>query len=408
MSNSDRPDRPDRPDTVLRTALRPFGISVFSTVTHLANELGAINLAQGFPDFDPPEALLDALRRAIDSGRHQYAPSIGVPALRQAVAAQSTERYGLTYDPDTEVTVTIGATEAIGCTISALTEPGDEVVLIEPSYDLYPAAVAAAGCVARFVRTEFPDFRIDPERLAAVCGPRTRMIVLNTPWNPTGRLLSAEELSATAEIADRYDAYLLADEAYEHVIFERHRPVAATPGCWDRTVTVSSASKTFSATGWRIGWALAPAPLTAAIRRAHQFVTFTAPTPLQHAVGEVLGGAGEEYFARLQEEYTRRRDLLLGYLDKTSLEVLRPDGTFFVLARCAGDDVDWCDDLVRTAGVAAIPASAFYSDRAAGSGLVRFAFCKTLDTLHQAGERLLRTPGPVGTEAMDPADRRNE
>lgn len=378
--------------TLLRASLRQFGTSIFSTVTQLAIQHQAINLAQGFPDFDPPPQLLEAAHQAIRGGHHQYPPSIGTPALRQAVAAHAARR-GLGYDPDTEVTVTVGATEAITCTIEALTEPGDEVVIIEPAYDLYAPAVTAAGCVPRFVTTTFPDFRIDPDRLVAACGPRTRLVILNTPWNPTGRVLSADELRVIGEVAERFGAYLLADEAYEHVVFDTHRPVAAAPGCRDRTVTVSSVSKTLSATGWRIGWAMAPPPLTAAIRAVHQFVTFAAPAPLQHAVAAMLGAADHTYYAALRQEYALRRETLLGYVHKLGHEVLAPEGTYFVLTRCPGDEVEYCTELVTRAGVAAIPASVFYADPAAGRGLVRFAFCKRLETLHQAGERLVKYAG---------------
>lgn len=378
---------------VLRSALRQFGTSIFSTVNEIAIEHKAVNLSQGSPDFAPPAALLDAAHEALRNGHHQYPPSIGVPVLRNAVSTHAMACHGLAYDPDTEVTVTVGATEAIVSTIGALTEPGDEVVIVEPYYDLYPPAVVAAGCVPRYVPTTFPDFRLDTERLAAACGPRTRLIVLNTPWNPTGRVLSAEELRLVGELAERYDAYIVSDEAYEHLAYDGHRPVASVPECRDRTVTISSASKTLSVTGWRVGWACAPAHLTNAVRRVHQFVTFAASAPLQHAVGAMLAGADESYYATLRQEYAQRRDALLAYLHKTTLDVLTPEGTFFVLTRCAGDDVEFCMDLARTAGVAAIPASVFYSDRANGAGLVRFAFCKRLETLHQAGERLVRHCG---------------
>ena len=377
---------------MIRSKLPHVGTTIFTVMTNRARELNAINLAQGFPDFDPPPELLAAAHEAIKAGHHQYPPSTGVPALRQAVAAHAARR-GLGYDPDTEVTVTVGATEAIVCTIEALTEPGDEVVIIDPAYDLYAPAVAAAGCVARRVTTTFPDFRIDEDRLVAACGPRTSLIVLNTPWNPTGRVISEAELRAIGEVAERFDAYVLSDEAYEDVVFDAHRPVAATAGCRDRTVTVSSVSKTLSATGWRVGWAMAPAPLTAAIRAVHQFVTFAAPAPLQHAVGAMLAAADDAYYATLRQEYALRRDTLLAYLHKTGLEILAPEGTYFVLTRCPGDDVEYCTDLVTHAGVAAIPASVFYADRAAGRGLVRFAFCKRLETLHRAGERLVRYSG---------------
>ena len=376
---------------VLRTSLRAFGTSIFSTITQQAVERGAINLAQGFPDFDPPEPLVRAAAEALHSGLHQYAPSVGDPVLREAVAEHQRDRYGLQHDPDTEVTVTAGATEAIAATLQALLEPGDEVVLVEPCYDLYPYAVVAAGGVPRYLPTSYPHFRLDLDRLAATVTDRTRVIVVNTPTNPTGRLLEAEEIRVLGELAERHDAYLLSDEAYEHVVFDglAHRPVAAEPACRDRTVTVSSISKTFSATGWRIGWAVAPPALSAAVRSVHQFVTFTASAPLQRAAGVMLRVAGGgDYYDQLVGDYTERRDILLKHLEGTDLEVSRPPGTYFVITRCEGDDVAYVQDLIATKGVAAIPASVFFSRPERGRGLVRFAFCKRVETLRAAGERL--------------------
>ncbi|MFL6128759.1 MAG: aminotransferase class I/II-fold pyridoxal phosphate-dependent enzyme [Mycobacteriales bacterium] len=376
---------------VLRGSLRGFGTSIFSTVTEQAIAAGAINLSQGFPDFEPPERLVEAAVEAVAGGLHQYAPSIGDPVLRQAVAEHQQARYGLAADPDTEVTVTAGASEAITATLLALLEPGDEVVLVEPYYDLYPYAVVAAGGVPRYLTTSFPDFRLDLDRLAALVTDRTRVILVNTPTNPTGRLLGPEETRALGELAERHHAYILSDEVYEHIVFDgrRHRPVAADPACRDRTITVSSVSKTFSATGWRIGWAVAPPALSAAVRSMHQFVTFTASTPLQRASAVMLESAATgDYYDQLVADYTERRDLLLKDLRRTELEVASPDGTYFAMTRCAGDDMAYVRDLIARRRVAAIPASAFFSDPARGRGLVRFAFCKRLETLRAAGERL--------------------
>jgi len=384
--------RIDGVSDVLRGSLRGFGTSIFSTITQQAVQVGAINLAQGFPDFDPPDELVRAATEALHAGLHQYAPSAGDPVLRQAVADHQRERYGLVCDPDTEVTVTAGATEAIAATLQALLEPGDEVVLVEPFYDLYPFAVVAAGGVPCYLTTSFPDFRLDLDRLAELVTDRTRVIVVNTPTNPTGRLLGPEEIRALGELAERHDTYLLSDETYEHVVFDglAHRPVAADPACADRTVTVSSVSKTFSATGWRIGWAVAPPALSAAVRSVHQFVTFTASAPLQRAAGVMLAAAGRSgYYDQLVADYTERRDVLLKDLQATDLEVSRPEGTYFAMTRCDGDDVAYVQELIAAKGVAAIPASVFFSDPARGRGLVRFAFCKRVETLRAAGERLV-------------------
>lgn len=381
---------------VLRASLRRFGTSVFSVVTEQAVAAGAINLAQGFPDFDPPEELVAAAGEALRSGLNQYAPSIGDPVLREAVAAHQRDRYGLACDPATEVTVTAGASEALAVTLTALLEPGDEVLLVEPCYDLYPYAVVAAGGVPRSLTTSFPDFRVEEDALRAAVSDRTRVIIVNTPTNPTGRLLGPEVTAVLGELAERHDAYILSDEVYEHVLFDgqQHRPVAADPACAARTITVSGVSKTFSATGWRIGWAIAPPEVSAAIRSVHQFVTFTAPAPLQRAAGVMLGHAATgDYYDQLVADYTERRDVLLDALKQTDLTVSRPDGTYFVMTRCpaddrSGDDVAYVERLIAERGVAAIPASAFFSDPARGRGLVRFAFCKRTSTLRAAGERL--------------------
>jgi aspartate/methionine/tyrosine aminotransferase len=378
---------------VLRGSLRGFGTSIFSTVTEWAVDAAAINLAQGFPDFEPPEALVAAATEAMHQGLHQYAPSVGDPVLRRAVAEHQLARYGLDWDPVTDVTVTTGASEAITAALLAVLEPGDEVVLIEPCYDLYPYAVVAAGGVPVYVPTAFPDFRLDLDRLTAAVTDRTRVIVVNTPTNPTGQLLTAEEIRVLGELAARHDAYLISDEVYEHLVYDgaEHLPVAADPVARERTITVSSVSKTFSATGWRIGWAVAPPALSAAVRSAHQFVTFNATTPLQRATAVMLAEAATgDYYRTLLAEYTERRDILLAALAGLDLEIGRPRGTYFVMTRCAGDDTQYVKDLIASRGVAAIPGSAFYYDgrTGPGRGLVRFAFCKRAETLRTAARRL--------------------
>jgi N-succinyldiaminopimelate aminotransferase len=378
----------------LRSSLRPFGITVFSEMTQLANAHHAINLAQGFPDFDGPPMMLEAAAAAMQAGHNQYAPSIGIPALRQAIARQVQSQFGLTYDPDTEVTVTCGATEALWSTATAMLEPGDEAVIVDPCYDSYPVAVTAAGGVPRHVTTEFPDFAIDPGRLAAAGGPRTKLIFVNTPTNPTGKAMSEEQIRLVGRFAREHDAVIVSDEAYQHLLYDgrKHLPVAAVDDLRERTVMVCSASKTFSATGWRIGWFLAPAPITDAIRRAHQFVTFTAATPLQHGVAAALDWAAtNDYYEQLRAEYAERRDLLARTLSEAGVEMAEPDGTYFIMTRCLdgfADDVAYCRWLTTEVGVAAIPCSFFFDGRRGGRDLARFAFCKRIATLEQAAQRL--------------------
>jgi N-succinyldiaminopimelate aminotransferase len=378
----------------LRSSLQPFGITIFSEMTRLANAHNAINLAQGFPDFDGPPMLLEAAAAAMQAGHNQYPPSIGIPALRQAIARQVQAQYGLTYDPDTEVTVTCGATEALWSTALALLEPGDETVIVEPFYDSYPVSVTAAGGVPRYVKTEFPDFAIEAGRLAAAGSPRTRLIFLNTPTNPTGKVLSAEQIRLVGQFAREHDAIIVSDEAYQHLLYDgkKHLPVAAVDDLRERTVMISSASKTFSATGWRIGWFLAPAPISDAIRRAHQYVTFAAATPLQHGVAAALDWAGQNgYYEQLRAEYSERRDVLVRTLAAAGVEMAEPEGTYFAITRCLDgfeDDVAYCRWLTTEVGVTAVPCSYFFDGRRGGRDLARFAFCKKIATLEQAAERL--------------------
>ncbi|MCM4083125.1 aminotransferase class I/II-fold pyridoxal phosphate-dependent enzyme [Paractinoplanes hotanensis] len=363
--------------------------SVFTLMTRLAAEHGAVNLAQGFPDFDPPLALLLAAEQALDGG-HQYSASAGLPLLRRAIAADREQRLGTAVDPDDEVTITAGATEALYCTARALLGPGSEAIVLEPFYEQYPPCVAAAQGTIRYVTSRFPDFAVDLDELARAFTPRTRLVFLNTPWNPAGRLLGEAELRRIGELAAEHGAWLVADETYEHITFggARHIPVASVDTCRDRTITISSVSKTFSATGWRVGWAVAPAPVTALIRGVKQFVTFAPATPLQAAAAEMIASMPTGYYDRLRAQYSQRRAVLADYLARLPLELAPHNGTYFLTARAGRDDVDYCGELIRRSGVAAIPASRFYHDPAAGRGLVRFAFCKRLDTLRLAGDRL--------------------
>jgi N-succinyldiaminopimelate aminotransferase len=373
------------------TRLAGLGESIFSTMSAMAREHGAIDLGQGFPDFDPPAQMVEAAAAAMRDGLNQYAPSVGAAALREAVGRHALAHYGLEYDPATEITITAGATEGIWCAVFALLGEGDEAVIVEPFYELYPACVRAAGAEARYVRTSFPDFRIDPDDLRAAFSERTRLVVLNTPGNPSGVRIDADTLRLVGELAREHDAYVLSDETYEHIVFGAagHLPAALGTGCPERTITVSAISKTFSATGWRVGWVLAPPELTEAVRRVHQNTVFAAPTPLQAAAAEMLDAAAEgDFYARLRADYEHRHDLLLDLLGATGLHAARPDGAYFLMVQTGGDDVAYCNDLITRVGVGAIPASHFFHDRADGRGLVRFAFCKSTETLVRAGERL--------------------
>lgn len=362
--------------------LRPFGESIFSTMTRLADECQAINLSQGFPDFDGPEWLKEAAREAISRGPNQYAPSPGSLELRQALSAKVKRDYDLDYRADTEITITCGATEAIAASLLGLLDPGDEVLLMEPFYDSYPAAVALAGATARFLTLRPPAFELDLEALDRLITPSTRLLVLNSPNNPTGKVFSPAELQALAERARRHDLLVLSDEVYEHLVYAPHRhiPMATLEGMRQRTLTLSSFSKTLSMTGWKVGYAMAPPELTAAVRSAHQFLTFCSIAPLQAALARTLHHL-PAYLPALQSEYLERRDLLA-----SGLGLAPAAGTYFLVKEVAMPALEYCQRLAREARVAAIPCSAFYQS-GAGDRLVRFAFCKSLDTLREAVRR---------------------
>jgi N-succinyldiaminopimelate aminotransferase len=380
--------------------LKPFGTTIFAEMTALATERNAINLSQGFPDYDGPPAVVEAAVAALRAGHNQYARSMGRPELVRAVAAHQRRFYGLDYDPMTEVVVTSGATEAIAAALLGLLNPGDEAVLLEPFYDSYPAGVALAGATARYVTLRFPEFRLDLDELAAAVGPRTRVLLLNTPHNPTGKVFTREELAGVARLCQAHDLVVVADEVYEHLTFDgaRHVPIASLPGMRDRVLTISSTGKTFSLTGWKIGWATGPASLVAALQAAHQFLTFASPTPLQVAVARALTEPDDDFFAGLRAELQERRDLLLPVLAEVGLDVSVPQGTYFVVADFTrvhqGDDRSFVRHLVDACGVAAIPPSVFYAARPEeGRRLVRFAFCKRRETLAAAADRLRRLAG---------------
>jgi aspartate/methionine/tyrosine aminotransferase len=392
-------------DPAIETAapLRPFGASIFAQMSRLAQQHGAVNLGQGFPDFPGPEFVKEAVVEAMRSGRFdQYARMHGAAELNEAIAARYSAR-GLAFDPDSEITVTCGCTEAIPAAILGLVNPGDEVVLVAPFYDSYPAVVALAGATARFVNLEPPDYRLDRAALEAACSPRTRAILFNTPHNPTGRVFDAEELEAIADCCRRFDAIAISDEVYEDLVFEgEHRSIATLSGMGERTVTLSSLGKTFSLTGWKIGWAAAPPHLTAGIRAAHQFLTFCAPTPLQQGAVVALR-EGAAYVRELVDRYRGARDLFCDGLERIGFRVHRPAGTYFVMADHRGfghaDDRAFCLDLVERVGVAAIPPGVFYPDPTLGRHLVRFAFCKKEETLREALRRMevgMRSGGRAG------------
>ncbi|MBF5040857.1 aminotransferase class I/II-fold pyridoxal phosphate-dependent enzyme [Aggregicoccus sp. 17bor-14] len=388
--------------SVLAARVSRFGTTVFSEFSALAVQHGAVNLGQGFPDFDGPDAVKEAAQRAIRDGVNQYALSAGARDLRQAIAEHAQRFYGQGVDPDTMVTVTSGATEAILATLLGLVNPGDEVVVFEPVYDSYDASIAFAGGVARHVPLHPPDAQhatwwFDEAEVRAAFGPRTRLLVLNTPHNPTGKVFTRAELELLAGLCEERGAYVLADEVYEHLVFApaRHLRAATLPQLRERTVTVSSAGKSFSFTGWKIGWAIAPPALRDAVQRAHQFITFAVPSPLQAAVAVALR-LPDAYFRDLTALYTDKRARMLGALGEAGLTAHAPEGSYFAMADIRGrgfaDDVAFCRHLVTQVGVAAIPPSVFYSPehRALGQGFARFAFCKTEAVLDEARRRLVR------------------
>lgn len=372
--------------------LASFGTTIFTEMTRLANQHGAVNLAQGFPDFAGPAFAKEAAIAAIRADQNQYARMQGAVPLVEAIAAAVKERTGLVYDPLTEVTVFAGATEGILCAMMSLVEPGDEVVLFEPYYDSYRACVAMAAGTPRFVTLRAPDFRFDPAQLRAAFSKRTRLVLVNTPHNPTGRVFSREELAQIAALCVEHDAICLTDEVYERLVYEgEHVPMATLPGMRERTITMNSTGKTFSLTGWKIGYATAPAALSKALATAHQFVTFAVATPFQHAMAEAVR-SGHAYYDEFLREYRERRDHLVLALRECGFGVTAPQGTYFVLVdlRPLGwdDDVAFCRHLVEQVGVAAIPPTAFYENKAEGRFLARFAFCKKRETLDAGIARL--------------------
>ena len=375
--------------------MAPMGTTIFAEMSAMAVATGSVNLGQGFPDTDGPAVVAEAAAAAIMAGRgNQYPPGPGVPELRRAIAAHQQRFYGLDVNPDTEVLVTAGATEAIAAALLALTEPGDEVIAFEPYYDSYAACIALAGAVRVPVTLRPPDFRPDLDALRAAITPRTRLILLNTPHNPTGAVFSRAELTAIADLAVEHDLLVITDEVYEHMVFDgEHVPIVTLPGMAGRTVTISSAGKTFAFTGWKIGWVTGSAELVTAVRTVKQFLTFVNGGPFQYAVAEGLA-LPDSYYAQLNGDLRARRDLLCDGLAEAGFAVYRPAGTYFVTTDISSlgetDGIAFCRSLPERAGVVAIPAAVFYDDAKAGESLVRFAFCKKPEVLEEALTRLRR------------------
>ncbi|HSO49681.1 MAG TPA: aminotransferase class I/II-fold pyridoxal phosphate-dependent enzyme [Acidimicrobiia bacterium] len=373
--------------------LAPFGVSIFSEMTALAQEHQAINLGQGFPNWDGVDFVKEAARLSLQQGgTDQYPPSQGIPALREAVALRYGPLLGRALDPAREVTITCGCTEALAASFLGLIDPGDEVVLIEPFYDAYPVYVAMSGAIPRYVTLRPPRFELDLDQLRGVISSRTKAIVVNNPHNPTGRVFSDEELSAIARLCVEYDVIAITDEVYEEMTYNvPHLRLANYEGMWERTLTLSSVGKTFSLTGWKVGWGIAPEGLTTGLRSAHQFLTFTTPTPVQHGAVAAMR-APDSFYQDLRSGYLRKRDLLADGLEAVGFDVHRPQGTYFMMAGFEEfgftDDRAFCRHLVETARVVAIPPSFFYHRREDGSSLVRFAFCKDESILSDALDRL--------------------
>ncbi|MGO0577216.1 pyridoxal phosphate-dependent aminotransferase [Ornithinimicrobium panacihumi] len=379
--------------TPLVTRMQAFGTSVFAEMTQRALQFEAVNLGQGFPDTDGPQEMLDIAARGLHEGLNQYAPARGLPVLRDAVAQHQRRFYGIDVDPDREVLVTVGATEAIAATLLALVEPGEEVVMVEPYYDSYAACVALAGATRRTVPLRFPDLALDVDALRAAVGPSTRLLLLNTPHNPTGKVFSAEELAAVAQIAQEHDLIVVSDEVYEHLVFDdlTHVPIATLPGMAERTLTISSVGKTFSLTGWKTGWVSGPAHLVDAVAGVKQFLTFVGATHVQPAVAHGLS-LPDDFFTGFAASLQGKRDLLVEALASAGVPVSPCQGTYFVIADFVGlgvtDAVEFCRRMPEELGVVGVPVSVFCDDPQPVASLVRFAFCKKDEVLQEAARRL--------------------
>ncbi len=376
----------------LTARLQGFGETIFAEMTALAVSTGSVNLGQGFPDSDGPAEVAEAAIAAIRAGHNQYPPGLGIPDLRRAIAEHQQRFYGLGVDPDREVLVTAGATEAIAACLLALLDTGDEVVVFEPYYDSYAACISMAGAQRRVVTLRAPDYRFDPAELEAAISPRTRLILLNSPHNPTGKVFTGEELAHIASLAQHHDLVVVTDEVYEHLVFDgAHIPIATLPGMADRTISISSAGKTFSFTGWKVGWLTAPAPLIDAVRTAKQFLTYVNGAPFQHAIAVGLR-LGDDYFDGFRADLQAKRDRLAAGLQAAGFGVASPAGTYFITADIrpldATDGREFCRQLPHRCGVVAVPNVVFYDDKVEGAPLIRFAFCKRDEVLDEAVERL--------------------
>jgi len=387
-----------------RTAQRPqtFTESVIREMTRVAREHDAVNLAQGFPDFPTPEVLKEAAIAAIRADINQYAITWGAPRLRHALAGKYADFYGMTVDPDREVTITCGATEAMAAVMLAVIDPGDEVIVLEPFYENYGPDAIISSAKPVFLTLDAPEYRLDRIRLEAAITPSTKAVVINSPNNPTGRVFDREELAAVAELCVANDIIAITDEIYEHIHYQgegAHIPLATFPGMAERTVTVSGLSKTFSVTGWRVGTIVAPPDLTDAIRKVHDFLTVGAPAPLQEACAVGIEELGREYYEGLATQYRERGDVLVEALQSAGFRCALPQGAYYVLADFSAlsdeDDTTFAKRLARDAGVVPVPGSSFFGSPERGRTLVRFAFCKRMETLHEASERLVRFAGSV-------------